>query len=77
MLTSMKNMFKVEDLRNKIAFTLFMILLYRLGSHVPVPGIDVSTLQTLKETAGQSGASSSSGSSPVVRSPSSRCSPSA
>jgi preprotein translocase subunit SecY len=55
-LASMKNMFKVEDLRNKIAFTLFMILLYRLGSHVPVPGIDVSTLQTLKDTAGQSGA---------------------
>ncbi len=49
-------MFKVEDLRNKIAFTIFMILLYRLGSHVPVPGIDVSTLQTLKDNAGQSGA---------------------
>jgi len=28
----MKNMFKVDDLRNKIAFTVFMILLYRLGS---------------------------------------------
>jgi preprotein translocase subunit SecY len=55
-LSSMKNMFKVEDLRNKILFTLFMILLYRLGSHVPVPGIDVSTLQTLKEQSGQSGA---------------------
>lgn len=56
MLSSMKNMFKVEDLRNKIAFTVFMILLYRLGSHVPVPGIDVSTLQTLRDNAGQSGA---------------------
>ena len=52
----MKNMFKVDDLRNKIAFTLFMILLYRLGSHVPVPGIDVSTLETLRDNAGQSGA---------------------
>src|SRR5688572_17877697 len=50
----MKNMFKVDDLRNKIAFTLFMILLYRLGSHVPVPGIDVSTLQTLQDNAGES-----------------------
>ncbi len=56
MLSSMKNMFKVEDLRNKIAFSLFMILLYRLGSHVPVPGIDVSTLETLKDSAGESGA---------------------
>jgi len=54
-LSSMKNMFKVEDLRNKIGFTVFMILLYRLGSHVPVPGVDVSTLQTLKDQT-QSGA---------------------
>jgi preprotein translocase subunit SecY len=52
----MKNMFKVKDLRNKIAFTLFMLLLFRLGSHVPAPGIDVSTLQTLRDNAGQSGA---------------------
>ena len=55
MLSSMKNMFKVEDLRNKILFTIFMIGLYRLGSHVPVPGIDVSALQTLKDQSGQSG----------------------
>ena len=48
-------MFKVEDLRNKIAFTIFMILLYRLGAHVPVPGIDVSTLQTLRDQAEDSG----------------------
>ena len=32
------NMFRVPDLRNKILFTLFIIVLYRLGSHVPVPG---------------------------------------
>ena len=37
MLGSLKNMFKVPDLRNKIFFTLFIICLYRLGSHVPVP----------------------------------------
>ena len=49
-------MFKVEDLRNKILFTLFMIVLYRLGSHVPVPGIDVSTLQTLQDSSSDSGA---------------------
>ena len=34
------NMFRVADLRNKIVFTLFVIALYRFGSHVPVPGID-------------------------------------
>ena len=41
MLSSLKNMFKVPDLRNKILFTLLIIALYRLGAHIPVPGIDV------------------------------------
>ena len=55
MLSSMKNMFKVPDLRNKILFTLFMILLYRLGSHIPVPGIDVNALKDLQKQAAQGG----------------------
>ena len=38
MLSSMRNMFKVPDLRNKILFTLLMLALYRLGAHIPVPG---------------------------------------
>jgi preprotein translocase subunit SecY len=48
-LTSLKNMFKVPDLRNKILFSLFIIVLYRLGSHVPVPGIDPSSLKQLQD----------------------------
>ncbi|HVM03216.1 MAG TPA: preprotein translocase subunit SecY [Acidimicrobiales bacterium] len=44
-------MFKVPDLRNKIMFTLFIIVLYRLGSHVPVPGIDFDAVQRLQESA--------------------------
>ena len=58
MLSSMKNMFKVPDLRNKILFTLFMILLYRLGSHIPVPGIDVDALKALQKQAATVRASS-------------------
>jgi len=54
-LSNMKNMFKVPDLRNKIAFTLFMLLLYRLGSHVPVPGIDVGALEQLQKQAENGG----------------------
>ncbi len=42
MLTNLKNIFKVQDLRNKVLFTLAIILLYRLGAHLPVPGIDVA-----------------------------------
>ncbi len=49
------NMFRVPDLRNKIFFTLFVILLYRLGSHVPTPGIDFESVQRLTDAAQEGG----------------------
>ncbi|MGH9209182.1 MAG: preprotein translocase subunit SecY [Acidimicrobiales bacterium] len=55
MLSSLWNMFRVTDLRNKILFTLGIIALYRFGSYVPAPGIDVDAVQELKEQAEQSG----------------------
>ena len=55
MLSSLKNMFKVPDLRNKVLFTLLVIVVFRLGSHVPVPGIDFDAVQTLQDQAKQSG----------------------
>ena len=55
MLRSLKNMFKVEDLRNKILFTLVIIALYRFGSHVPTPGVDFEAVQQLQDTAGDGG----------------------
>jgi preprotein translocase subunit SecY len=51
MFRSLKNMFKVADLRNKILFTLVIIALYRVGSHVPVPGIDWEAVQRLEDSA--------------------------
>ena len=36
MLSRLRNMFRVADLRNKILFTLFIIAIYRLGSHLPL-----------------------------------------
>jgi preprotein translocase subunit SecY len=54
MFGSVRNMFRVPDLRNKILFTLLVIALYRFGAHVPVPGIDFSAVQELEESA-QSG----------------------
>ncbi|HEX2275120.1 MAG TPA: preprotein translocase subunit SecY [Acidimicrobiales bacterium] len=48
-------MFKVPDLRNKIMFTLFIILLYRLGSNVTVPGIDFAAVQELQRSAERGG----------------------
>jgi preprotein translocase subunit SecY len=49
------NSFKVPDLRNKILFTLFVIAVYRLGSHVPVPVVDINILQDALEQQGQTG----------------------
>ena len=51
MLSSFKNMFRIPDLRNKILFTLLIICLYRMGSHVPVPGIDFEAVKRLEESA--------------------------
>ena len=39
------NLFRVPELKKKILFTLFMMLVYRIGSHITVPGIDVVALQ--------------------------------
>ncbi|MGI8661791.1 MAG: preprotein translocase subunit SecY [Acidimicrobiales bacterium] len=56
MLSSLKNIFKVPDLRNKVLFTLLMLSVYRLGSHVPVPGIDLSAIKQLNDQAKNGGA---------------------
>ncbi len=55
MLSSLRNMFKVPDLRNKILFTLTMIVAYRFGAHIPVPGIDLTAVETLKDQAKEGG----------------------
>ena len=56
MLSRLRNMFRVADLRNKILFTLSIIAIYRLGSHLPLPYVDFSAIQTLKDRAAQGGA---------------------
>jgi preprotein translocase subunit SecY len=56
MLSRLRNMFRVADLRNKILFTLVIIAIYRLGSHLPLPYVDFSAIQALKDRAAQGGA---------------------
>lgn len=56
MLSNVKNIFKVVDLRNKILFTLAMILLYRLGASLRVPGIDAQAVKQLREASQSQGA---------------------
>src|SRR5437870_5509773 len=56
MLSRLRNLFRVADLRNKIPFTLVIIAIYRLGSHLPLPYVDFSAIQALKDRAAQGGA---------------------
>lgn len=53
MLDVLKNAWKVKEIRNKIFFTLFVILIFRIGSVIPVPFIDVNGLKdTIAGTSG-------------------------
>ncbi|MDN5346967.1 MAG: preprotein translocase subunit SecY [Clostridia bacterium] len=50
MLETLSSSWKLEDLRKKIIFTLVMFLIFRLGAHVPVPGINPEILKELMRT---------------------------
>jgi preprotein translocase subunit SecY len=54
--SNLKNIFKVEDLRKKVFFTLVMIMVYRFGSSLRVPGIDASAVAQLREASKSQGA---------------------
>ncbi|OON74218.1 preprotein translocase subunit SecY [Streptomyces tsukubensis] len=51
MLTAFARAFKTPDLRKKLLFTLGMIVLYRIGAHVPVPGVSYKNVQICMEQA--------------------------
>lgn len=44
---SLKNAWKVAEIRNKIGFTLLMFLIFRIGAHIPIPFIDHSVLSNM------------------------------
>lgn len=46
-MTSFFSVFKLPDLRVRILFTLFIIFIYRLGTHIPISGIDLNSLERL------------------------------
>ncbi len=46
MLETIKNAWKVKEIRNKILFTIFIIAIFRIGSVIPVPYIDVAALKS-------------------------------
>lgn len=47
MFKTLINIFRVPELRNKVLFTFFMLLIYRIGYHVPLPGVDQHSFQEL------------------------------
>lgn len=51
MLSNVKNIFKVTDLRNKILFTFMIVGLYRVGAAIRVPGVDPLAIDQLREGA--------------------------
>src|ERR671915_703649 len=48
---SVKNIFAVPDLRNRVLFTLGMLAVYRVGSHITIPGINKEALAVLADQA--------------------------
>jgi preprotein translocase subunit SecY len=42
-----RNLFRIPDLRNRVLFTLALLAVYRIGAHIPTPGINADVLATL------------------------------
>ena len=47
MLTTLRNAWKIPELRRKLLFTLLIILLYRIGNVIPVPFVDVEMMSKM------------------------------
>src|SRR6201996_1453286 len=53
MFKTLLNIFRVPELRNKVLFTLFMLVIYRIGYHVPLPGVDQAQVAALSKKAAE------------------------
>lgn len=47
MLQALSNILKIEELRRRITFTLIMFVVFRMGTHIPVPGVDPTAIEAL------------------------------
>lgn len=52
MLNTLRNAWKIPDLRKRLIYTLMMLLVIRLGAHIPVPGVNSSAIKNLLEQQG-------------------------
>ena len=44
LIQTLKNIWSIEELRSKILFTLLLIFIYRIGTHIVLPGIDPTAI---------------------------------
>ena len=51
MVESLRNLFAVADLRNRVLFTLGLLAVYRVGNHIPTPGVNPEALAVLAQQA--------------------------
>lgn len=51
MIDSLKSIFSIPDLRRRVLFTLSVLAVYRVGSHIPTPGVNTEALAILAEQA--------------------------
>jgi preprotein translocase subunit SecY len=54
-LSTILTAFKVADIRKKLAFTAALLVLYRIGNHIPVPGVNVDAVQAVQSQFGGGG----------------------
>ena len=47
MFSAVKNAFKIPDLKKKLVYTILMLAVFRVGSAVPVPGINVEVIRSM------------------------------
>ena len=50
MFSTLKNAFKDKEIRNKLYFTLFILLLYRIGANITVPGVNAKAITQVAQT---------------------------
>ena len=44
LIENFRNIFKIEDLKNRILYTIGILMVYRVGSYITLPGVDASAL---------------------------------
>src|SRR2546421_11954016 len=61
MFKTLINIFRIPELRSKVLFTLFMLMIYRIGYHVPIPGVDQTNMKAQADKQNKGGDTSAAG----------------